>query len=194
MVKCFIDIDFSFRKFKNHCISKLTDFIVRFLLRKTLRNLIQKTSILVQFQVQFFYQNPSKKVADVDFSTMFIFFWVIFRLTHFKVTIFLLTQTMRLNGCLKEKINVIRPLEKFLSDFEKKVSTLFEPKNLVNPENFSAKFLFKISLKNFFDKNFWLQMPLKNFWSTFWIRFEYEKCALRSELSNARKIKLIRHV
>ena len=79
---------------------------------------------------------------------------VIFLSTYFKVMIFLLTQTMRLNGCLKEKINVIRPLEKFLSDFEKKVSTLFEPKVLVNPENFAAKFLFKIFLKNFFDENF----------------------------------------
>ena len=39
---------------------------------------------------------------------------------------------MRLNGCLKEKINVIRPLENFLSDFEKKVSALFEPKVWVN--------------------------------------------------------------
>ena len=70
---------------------------------------------------------------------------------------------MRLNGCLKEKINVIRPLEKFLSDFEKKVSTLFEPKVLVNPEKFSTKFLFKFFLKNFFDEKFLLQMPLKNF-------------------------------
>ena len=83
-----------------------------------------------------------------------MFFWVIFRLTHFKVTIFSLTQTMRLNGCLKEKMNVIRPLETFLNDFEKKVSTLFEPKVWVNPENFSAKFLFKIFLKKFFDENF----------------------------------------
>ena len=89
-------------------------------------------------------------------------FLLIFLLTHFKVMIFLLTQTMRLNGCLKEKINVIRPLEKFLSDFENKVSTLFEPKVLVNPEKFSAKFLFKIFLKFFFDENFLLQMPLKN--------------------------------
>ena len=70
---------------------------------------------------------------------------------------------MRLNGCLKEKINVIRRLENFLSDFEKKVSTLFEPKVLVNPEKFSTKFLFKFFLKIFFDKNFLLQMPLKNF-------------------------------
>ena len=77
-------------------------------------------------------------------------FWVIFRLTHFKVTIFSLTQTMRLNGCLKEKINVIRPLEKFLSDFEKKVSTLFEPKVLVYPE----KFVRKISFQNFSQKIF----------------------------------------
>ena len=61
---------------------------------------------------------------------------------------------MRFNGCLKEKINVIRPLENFLSDFEKKISTLFEPKVLVNPKNFAAKFLFKIFLKNFFDENF----------------------------------------
>ena len=61
---------------------------------------------------------------------------------------------MRLNGCLKEKINVIRLLEKFLNDFEKKVSTLFEPKVLVNLEKFAAKFLFKIFLKNFFDKDF----------------------------------------
>ena len=61
---------------------------------------------------------------------------------------------MSFNGCLKEKINVIRPLETFLSDFEKKVSTLFEPKVWVNPENFSAKFLFKIFLKKFFDENF----------------------------------------
>ena len=81
-------------------------------------------------------------------------FLVIFLLAHFKVMIFLLTQTMRLNGCLKEKINVIRPLEKFLRDFEKKVSTLFEPKCSVNLEKFSAKFLFKIFLKNFFDENF----------------------------------------
>ena len=50
---------------------------------------------------------------------------------------------MRFNGCLKEKINVIRPFEKFLRDFEKKVSTLFEPKVFVNPEKFSAKFLFQ---------------------------------------------------
>ena len=68
--------------------------------------------------------------------------------------IFFLNQTMGLNGCLKEKINVIRPLEKFLRDFEKKVSTLFEPKDLVNPEKFSAKFLFKIFLNRFFDENF----------------------------------------
>ena len=34
--------------------------------------------------------------------------------------IFFITQAMRLSGCSKEKINVIRPLEKFLSDFEKK--------------------------------------------------------------------------
>ena len=39
---------------------------------------------------------------------------------------------MRLNGCLKEKIDVIRPLENFLNDFEKKVSALFEPKVWVN--------------------------------------------------------------
>ena len=61
---------------------------------------------------------------------------------------------MRFNGCLKEKINVIRLLENFLNDFEKKVSTLFEPKVLVNPEKFSSKF---------FDEKFLLQMPLKNF-------------------------------
>ena len=61
---------------------------------------------------------------------------------------------MRLNGCLEEKINVIRPLEKFLSDFEKKVSTLFESKGLVNPEKFSAKFLFKIFFKKFLSKIF----------------------------------------
>ena len=67
--------------------------------------------------------------------------------------IFLLTQTMRLNGCLKEKINVIRPLENFLRHFEKKVSTFFEPKWTVNLEKFSANFLFKIFLKNFFDEN-----------------------------------------
>ena len=29
---------------------------------------------------------------------------------------------------------------KAVSNFEKKVSTLFEPKSLVNPENFPAKF------------------------------------------------------
>ena len=62
---------------------------------------------------------------------------------------------MRLNGCLKEKINVIRQLEKFLKDFEKKkVLTFFEPKVVVNLENFSAKFLFQILLKNFLDENF----------------------------------------
>ena len=83
-----------------------------------------------------------------------MFFWVIFRLTNFKVIIFLLTQTMRLSGCLKEKINVIRPSEKFLRDFEKKVSTLFEPKVLINPENFAAKFLFKFSSKIFLMKFF----------------------------------------
>ena len=33
---------------------------------------------------------------------------------------------MRLNGCLKEKINVIRPLEKILSDFEKKLQHVFK--------------------------------------------------------------------
>ena len=81
-------------------------------------------------------------------------FLVIFLLTHFKVMIFLLTQNMRLNGCLKEKINVIRPLEKFLRDFEKKVSTLFEPKVLINPEKFAAKFLFKFSSKIFLMKFF----------------------------------------
>ena len=70
---------------------------------------------------------------------------------------------MRFNGCLKEKINVIRRLENFLNDFEKKVSTLFEPKVLVNPEKFSTKFLFKFFLKNFFDENHLLQMPLKKF-------------------------------
>ena len=77
-------------------------------------------------------------------------------------------------------------IRKFLKDFEKKVSTLFEPKVLVNPKNFAAKFLFKIFLKKFFDENFWLQMPLKNLWSTFRIRFDYEKYSPRSELSNAR--------
>ena len=61
---------------------------------------------------------------------------------------------MRLTGCLKEKINVIRPLEKFLRDFEKKVLTFFEPKVVVNLENFSAKFLFQILLKSFLDENF----------------------------------------
>ena len=70
---------------------------------------------------------------------------------------------MRFNGRLKEKIDVIRRLENFLNDFEKKVSTLFEPKVLVNPEKFSTKFLFKFFLKIFFDENFLLQMPLKNF-------------------------------
>ena len=60
---------------------------------------------------------------------------------------------MRFNGCLKEKIDVIR-LENFLNDFEKKVSTLFEPIVLVNPEKFYTKFLFKFFLKNFFDENF----------------------------------------
>ena len=59
-----------------------------------------------------------------------------------------------LSGCLKEKINVIRPLEKFLRDFEKKVLTFFEPKVVVNLENFSAKFLFQILLKNVLDENF----------------------------------------
>jgi len=93
---------------------------------------------------------------------------------------------MRFNGCLKEKINVIRRLENFLNDFEKKVSTLFEPKVLVNPEKFSTKFLFKFFLKDFFDEIFLLQMPLKNFGSTCLIRFEYQKCSPRSELSNAR--------
>ena len=68
--------------------------------------------------------------------------------------IFLLNQTMRLSGCLKEKINVIRPLENILSDFEKKVSAFFEPKILVNDEKFSAKILFKIFVKNFFDETF----------------------------------------
>ena len=111
-------------------------------------------------------------------------FLVIFLLTHYKVMIFLLTQTMRLNGCLKEKINVIRPLENFLRHFEKKVSTFFEPKWTVNLEKFSANFLFKIFLKNFFDENFWLQMPLKIFWTTFWIHSGYEKCSPRSKLSN----------
>ena len=70
---------------------------------------------------------------------------------------------MRLNGCLKEKINVIRSLEKFLSDCEKKVSTLFEPKNLVNPENFSAKLLFKIFLKIFLMKIFYFKCLQKIF-------------------------------
>ena len=45
---------------------------------------------------------------------------------------------MGLSGCLEEKINVIRPLENFLSDFEKKVSAFFEPKVLVNGEKSSA--------------------------------------------------------
>ena len=35
---------------------------------KISRNLIKKTLILVKFQGRIFYQNPSKKVADVDFS------------------------------------------------------------------------------------------------------------------------------
>ena len=63
----------------------------------------------------------------------------------------------------EKKINAIRPKKNFLNDFEKKVSTLFEPKVLVNPEKFSTKFLFKFFLKNFFDEKFLLQMPLKNF-------------------------------
>ena len=42
------------------------------------------------------------------------FFGIIFSLTHYKVAIFLLIQTMALSGGLKEKINVIRPLKKFL--------------------------------------------------------------------------------
>ena len=48
---------------------------------------------------------------------------------------------------MKEKVNVIRPLEKFLSDFEKKVSAFFETKVSVNDEKFSAKILFKIFAK-----------------------------------------------
>ena len=54
----------------------------------------------------------------------------------------------------REKINVIRRLENFSNDFEKKVSTLFEPKVLVNPEKFSTKFLFKFFLKIFLMKFF----------------------------------------
>ena len=60
---------------------------------------------------------------------------------------------MRLSGCLKEKINVIRPLEKFLRDFEKKVSTLFEPKVLINPEKLSAKFHLKSNASSLYIQN-----------------------------------------
>ena len=70
---------------------------------------------------------------------------------------------MRFNGCLKEKINVIRRLENFLNDFEKKVSTLFEPKVLMNPEKFSTKFLFKFFLKIFLMKNFYFKCLQKIF-------------------------------
>ena len=61
---------------------------------------------------------------------------------------------MRLSGCLKEKINVIRLLEKILSDFEKKVSAFFEPKLSANDEKFSSKILFKIFTKLFLIKSF----------------------------------------
>ena len=70
---------------------------------------------------------------------------------------------MRLSGCLKEKINVIRPLEKIFSDFEKKVSAFFEPKVLVSGQKFSAKILFKIFVKIFVIEIFLLQALLKSF-------------------------------
>ena len=57
---------------------------------------------------------------------------------------------MRLNGSLKEKINVIRPLENFLSDFEKKVSALFEPKVWVNWKEIFRRNTFQNFHQNFF--------------------------------------------
>ena len=66
---------------------------------------------------------------------------------------------MSFGGCLKEKINVIRPLEKVLSDFEKKVSTFFEPKIFMIAEKFSAYFLFL----NFFRIQFLTSDASKNF-------------------------------
>ena len=60
-----------------------------------------------------------------------------------------------LSGCLKEKINVIRQLENFLRDFEKKVLTFFEPKVVVNLENFSplTKTFCSKNAETFFSKS-----------------------------------------
>jgi len=55
----------------------------------------------------------------------FCFFGIFFFGKPFKCIIFSLTQSIGLSGCLEEKTNVIRPLENFLSDFEKKSSTVF---------------------------------------------------------------------
>ena len=114
-------------------------------------------------------------------------FLVIFLLTHFKVMIFLLTQTMRLNGCLKEKINVIRPLENFLRHFEKKSFNTFWTKMFGK----SWKIFRKISFQNFPQKFFWwkflisdaFKIFLKHFSNTFWVWKMFSKitaiqCAL----------------
>ena len=95
------------------------------------------------------------------------FFWNIFCLTHFKLMIFFITQTMRLNGCLKEKINVIRPLENFLSDFEKKVSALFEPKVWVNWKEIFRRNTFQNFHQNFFWQTFLSSSASKNFLTHF---------------------------
>ena len=74
---------------------------------------------------------------------------------------------MRFNGCLKEKINVIRPLENFLNDFEKSFNT-FWTKSFGKSWKIFHKISFQIFPQNFFDEKFLLQMPLKNFEALSW--------------------------
>ena len=94
----------------------------------------------------------------------------------FKCIIFSLTQSIGLSGCLEEKTNVIRPLENFLSDFEKKkVQQFFYKKiSFIGKFSWQKLFLLELFVANIYSSNASKKL-LTHYFATLWVSKMFSK-------------------